>query len=673
VGIPGGSINIGLVGTAPKIPNPLEYWQDRQHDLILSFLFRGLIHYSHEQKRYEWELAQCDLTDLSEVKCTLTGSANWSDGTPIQTDDVVATFQAFKDNPPNEKMKAFLSKVAVVTREGGVIELSADEKNSLMLDLLTYPILRSDIIERIRTDRLGPDGYVTSWAYAFTEKEKNTQYGYDRITIGKNTKNNDTSWLDKYNFLFFPDADSLERAKDILSIIVPPTASAPMILGPRYDSYEYSMQEYIGLFLNTDRLSNTLRKHILLQAESGFSGVTVADERSALDLFPIGKIKLEKNLADVMKDLGYRKVDDELARLATLTGTISTGITLSFPKNTYIDIPSKESVFFSEEVDGEITIAGNVPIGTKSVSINGYSLKEFSTGNPRFLYKVNTASGTLIEGKNTYTLEFESANGTKITRDTLTVYYSRDGVELRKIKKTLEDEELLRQNTPEKIAERNAKIASEKEKLQALNPRFYYNSKLEPYKLKLLYLSDPPSISTYATKLTEALKSLWLEIEITEISSKDFGALIQKGEKNYDMLIIGFEATGRFSRIGQIFLSSEAAKGINFAKIESKSLDALFGSLRTADTEEKTKDIMKKIGDFMTGEAFFLPISSPLHTIHIDKNLKWIKVIPTFQDITTLSDVTKKASIKEEYHLSLKDKSIGGFFSWFWKKLRFEG
>jgi hypothetical protein len=59
-------------------------------------------------------------------------------------------------------MKAFLSKVAVVTREGGVIELSADEKNSLMLDLLTYPILRSDIIERIRTDRLGPDGYVTS-------------------------------------------------------------------------------------------------------------------------------------------------------------------------------------------------------------------------------------------------------------------------------------------------------------------------------------------------------------------------------------------------------------------------------------------------------------------------------------------------------------------------------
>jgi hypothetical protein len=31
---------------------------------------------------------------------------------------------------------------------------------------------------------------------------------------------------------------------------------------------------------------------------------------------------------------------------------------------------------------------------------------------------------------------------------------------------------------------------------------------------------------------------------------------------------------------------------------------------------------MKEIGDYMQIEAFFLPISSPLHVIYIDKNLK---------------------------------------------------
>lgn len=40
VGIPGGSVNIGMVGKAPENPNPLTYGQDKQHDLILSYLFR---------------------------------------------------------------------------------------------------------------------------------------------------------------------------------------------------------------------------------------------------------------------------------------------------------------------------------------------------------------------------------------------------------------------------------------------------------------------------------------------------------------------------------------------------------------------------------------------------------------------------------------------------------
>jgi hypothetical protein len=118
-------------------------------------------------------------------------------------------------------MRSFLGKLVVISKDAKTLELSSDEKNSLMLDILSSPILRSDMIERIRTGRLGKDGYVTSGAYVFIEKEKNTQYGYDRITIGKNEKNNNIGWLDKYNFLFFPDEASLERGSDILTLVVP--------------------------------------------------------------------------------------------------------------------------------------------------------------------------------------------------------------------------------------------------------------------------------------------------------------------------------------------------------------------------------------------------------------------------------------------------------------------
>lgn len=53
VGVPGGSVNIGLVGTAPEVPNPLLYGQNKQTDLILSFLFRGLLKYNDALGKYE--------------------------------------------------------------------------------------------------------------------------------------------------------------------------------------------------------------------------------------------------------------------------------------------------------------------------------------------------------------------------------------------------------------------------------------------------------------------------------------------------------------------------------------------------------------------------------------------------------------------------------------------
>ncbi len=108
-------------------------------------------------------------------------------------------------------MRAFLAGVSVVSKNEGTIELASKERNSLMLDILTYPILRSDMIERIRTERFSGDSYLTSGAYIFLENVKNPQYGYDRVTLAKNTKNPGEGWLDKYNFLFFPDASSLER------------------------------------------------------------------------------------------------------------------------------------------------------------------------------------------------------------------------------------------------------------------------------------------------------------------------------------------------------------------------------------------------------------------------------------------------------------------------------
>ncbi len=72
VGEVGGSVKIGLVGKTPVIPNPLEYdLGSLYNDIILRFLFRSMIRYNPVTMKYEGDIANCDIRNLSDVTCTL--------------------------------------------------------------------------------------------------------------------------------------------------------------------------------------------------------------------------------------------------------------------------------------------------------------------------------------------------------------------------------------------------------------------------------------------------------------------------------------------------------------------------------------------------------------------------------------------------------------------------
>jgi len=207
-------------------------------------------------------------------------------------------------------------------------------------------------------------------------------------------------------------------------------------------------------------------------------------------------------------------------------------------------------------------------------------------------------------------------------KDTLTIYYSTEPAELEAMRKTVDDEYLSVLNSPDKVTLRLDKVQKEKDALVGLDPRYYYNSKGETYELRIAYKDDPQSLEKYATAVSTALSSLSIKTELIPLSTKDVQSMLESGNKNYDYILIGFEANGRLSRIGQVFLSTEAKNGINFAKIESKKLDGLFAELRVASLQTETENIQKQILEYMQSEGFFLSLSSPLHTFYVDKNLK---------------------------------------------------
>ncbi len=354
-------------------------------------------------------------------------------------------------------MRAFLNGVTITSKDKNSVDLTSKEKNSLMLDLLTYPIIRSDMLERIRTGRLASDGYVTSGPYVFLEKDTNTQYGYDRITITRNTKNGGEGWLDKYHFLFFPDFPSLERSIDTVSVIIPPAKNEIIPVGPRFAPYQYSFYEFIGLFQNTDSIHSDIRKPLALAFSSSFSGQIAEHERPIRNIFGdqylLPPEKVTRDLADVMRERRYMKIAERISLLDT-TNIVLTGASIQYGTTNFFTLPGKQKVLFSEIAEGSILLTGNVPTSAQSVFINGYELKEFIPGNAKFSYRVALENQALKEGKNTYTLETLDTNGKREVRETLTIYYAQDGLKLKTMREQVEQEYLAKLNTPELVAER---------------------------------------------------------------------------------------------------------------------------------------------------------------------------------------------------------------------------
>jgi hypothetical protein len=265
IGESGGSLSIGIVGKAPDIPNPLEYGISRENDMIMRFLFAGMIRWNPETKSYIGDIGTCSLQDISSISCTLDPTAKWSDGSSIKMTDVLLSFGAYKQSPGTKKIQKLYTDI---TYEGidSTITFRNPNKNIDILDLLQYPIMRSDMIDRIKSGRLSSELYVTSGEYIFSDRVVDTQYGFTRISLERARSAKPSTYIEKYNFKFFDTLESLQKNTDSLHIILPKSPEISLSI-PRFRPYTYHAYEYISLFLNSDRISKNLRQGIVVHTK----------------------------------------------------------------------------------------------------------------------------------------------------------------------------------------------------------------------------------------------------------------------------------------------------------------------------------------------------------------------------------------------------------------------
>lgn len=650
---------------------PLSYGVNPNDEMIYPFLYRGLIRYTPETNIAREDLAQCDISKIEKISCTLKKDMRWSDNTIIKNEDILATFRGFSEFGTNPDMKEVLRDTRIEVKNGSIIFNNPD-KDINVIKLLTYPIYRSDMVEQMKTNRFTTWSHITSGQYTFLEESDDTTYMNQRITLIRNDKTSITpAWFDKISFKFFENASSIKNAEDTLWIIIPPTRTEQLWLSDRFRAYNYTTYEYFSVFFQTDRLQKTLRNALHWQIGTSFSGSIEDGHKSISNIFPGYEAILPTNSAgnfsDIMKKSGYMKRDDWISQIENISTTVTGSIIYDRPR--YFTNKANSNVLFLDAKDGELLLNGKFDPNVSAVIINGYQLKEFKAGNKQFAYRVSIADGTMKEGKNTFLLEGKVGDTTKVLSEILTVYYTQDAQKMAEYKKSVDNEYIARNNTPALIAEREREKQKKIEAAKSLDPLYYYDKDGKVFKIVIAYITGPQSTEKYAQEIEKTLKKLSLQAELVAIDPKWLQEMIKTGKKDYDIIIAGLSTGDTLTGIGQLFDPANAGKWINLANIEIQKLPELFIALQSATTPENMDPIMKEIIWIMKEESFFFPIATPLHSLYIDRNLKWIRDISSMPWMKSIYDVVEFASIKDTYVFDMQWKSIGNFFSWVGKLL----
>lgn len=333
---------------------PLSYGKNPADEIIYPFLYRGLIRYNPEDNTAREDLAQCDITNIEKITCTLKKEIYWSDKNAIKGDDVLATFKAFASLGEDPTMSEVLRDTRIESKDGVITFLNPD-KDTKILKLLTYPILRSDMIEQVRTGRFATGSHITSGQYTFGEQVVDTTYIHDRITLVQNPNSTtQKAWFDKIHFKFFDNVTALKNAEDTIGIIIPPVKNETMSLSERFRPYNYSTYEYFSVFFQTDRLSKSLRNTLHWQIGTSLSGVVDPSHRVVNNIFPgRGQILPREsigNFPDIMKKNGYMKRDDWVASIEGTPTTITGSIVYDKPR--FFTNKQNSNVLFIDDATG---------------------------------------------------------------------------------------------------------------------------------------------------------------------------------------------------------------------------------------------------------------------------------------------------------------------------------
>lgn len=178
------------------------------------------------------------------------------------------------------------------------------------------------------------------------------------------------------------------------------------LLTSRFDASTLPRDEYIAAFLSTVTLENlSLRSTI----RNALRSVPFSPDRRGIlypDPFLSGSVSAATgaDLVAALTAAGYLSKDERVKEAESREVTV-VRTTTPVRSNQYINGPTSQTHFVSEGLS-EFVISGTVPVGTVSVSVNGYTLRGFTPGSRYFGYRIASRLGNIRAGTNVYSVNF---------------------------------------------------------------------------------------------------------------------------------------------------------------------------------------------------------------------------------------------------------------------------
>jgi ABC-type transport system substrate-binding protein len=635
----GGVYTEGLMGQLTTM-NPLLARSSVDRD-VTRLLFSGLTKYNASTGKIEPDLAEYTVSgDRKVYTFTLKKDLFWHDGEPLTVDDVMYTYKVVLQNQsfPNKFLQDAFKDIDIQRISDHEVSFKLSKPYSFFLSNVTLGILPKHILNLVPIESLSSHDFnlhpIGSGPFMFSSYDPGMRES--RIVLKRFDKYyGGAAHIDSVVFRVFPAEHDLSVSINSLTGVKSLPSGTDMNKYDRFEKIEYTLPQYVAVFLNT-------QSPLLSLSKTRFAFLLATDKDDLIRRLGGGKAVVDTPILEAKEglDIEYNELRAKGAFFDTAWKLRTVEVTSSSTEVANSDLAPSAGAGSALENQSNVSDA---TVSVRVVADSDVRMKIVVDGKERS--DETLGAGATLNLSFTTTLIFkylENAGGIKLyinDREAKPLGLSGETVENLTINSNELDVLYKDNSVPDAVssqvtqtekspAEMRQELAlpDEDKKVYKLNvdPTLIRSDESgKALQLKLITSTSPSEYLDAALVLQEQ----WLKAGVDLIVEAYEPEVLQQKirERAYDVLLFG-QNLGYNLDAFPFWHSSQAESGLNLSQYKSLETDSLLTDIRTLpDGPQKLKQL-DKLKSQVAAETPAIFLYTPVYTYMVDKKVRGVDI-----------------------------------------------